>query len=1626
MASLSPRERRDVARYAAAARRNEEPTGPSELDTRVPPAEAERLRAEQEHLDTALQAADSAAERDRLRRQYYETHNLHVDDDGRVYEAAYVDQPRSNLIDDLTPAGSVLELSRTELIPDPENGPPVPVELVDGRSDDGSRIRARSVESPLAASGGSSAGQEVFSEQVHTSADGIITRISTSSETSTGTTTSTEQSDQVFTTDGRLDSTTERTVTNDPSTDSQSDITLDTSFNPDGSMRESVQTASTTSPEQDVEQTTTTQFQNGVPSSSTAVADIVQHPQESGPDGEPVPGQHTTSTEETTFDSSGRPIRHIADTTVDTDPIEGEDQPATTTTTSHSETYNSGMPLATNEGGLVDDPDHTIGTVEVQTEYDNDEEALADGHTAHVRELMSGEIVNGAVEWQTMDRLVRAEGNDDDWTEVENRFQLNADGSMKVDEDDNPIDVETLHEESHLDWHEDLYNTFTEHIRPWTQVIGIATAIVGGALTLTGVGSPVGGILIGVGVGMAAVDTAAEGYALATNRPEASWTNFGLAASGMIPMAGLGAARGAASLTARAAAAGLTASRGASVLATAGRGVQLAGYAADVAGVAVTGRAAYDSVRNGTFDWRMAGQLVATGIGVGVGVQAQRGALPGARPAAGDPPVTDGVTPELANWRDSHLGTTDADAFGPGYANEFQPVDGLPLGVRLDSDASSWVAPADRVVGSESYESLISDAQAQGANITPDNVVRIGRAADGQVVYLESGGTNPRTGRAAGLEHVNEHWSEFDAIGLTPREYPDFVMRAATEGRVVGHQGSGTGRPIYEFDWNGEPHRVAVTRSPEGFIVGANYRGRGARGSSTFAIAPDGAIPRAGRPTPRPPIPGDGATTAPGGIVILTNGASATLDGGIAVRGTTPLRDPLGREMTMEIAGVNEQNELLIGGRNTAGQMFMENVSIGRDLLAHNPHLLDGQTISLPEGRGRGVVEAPAETVMAAEDPTLVAVRDTDSGAVSVLHMSDVLDANPDVIPRRLDADPTPSPEPTKSRGVADPSEPMHRVGDHIVDPQTIRPPRSGDAIGARPDVVATHGEYLAGTTVTNPATGEVLTVTRVRTDASGEVVVDATGSPLRKRIPIEQLAQANPDVFAGGPMPTDIASLQNLVSTRELSVRRSSGEVEAGWSVVHPSFDGTSVFVTRPSEMTIPLESVRTFTGGEALSPGNAIARRQLADPSFDARGALRDLVLDDPRPLFQLPLRSRAEVSSPRFGATESAAISDGWQAVGGVIPGDEPRVQLRRLADDGSLQTRIVPLDEVIDLNRSRIDGTDFASSHIDVFRGGTGRQHRIGMMDDALASGTLAERDVVALANVEAALDYLYGRHGHRLAGTGRAGDRGTIRVVLDSDATPTASFSPEGILDLAPASRGAGFSPSAIMHELTHGVLVDAQRARSGSSVESGAVSEAFADIGAAGYTRSWSIGDGVVDVPGAGFRNPATGLGVVDGVRGWHALQDGAGTNGSPAEAGVHELSGVLTRPAHRIQQSIGWQAFEDLFFNVAGNRRLRGNLDFATVAEATRAEAVRLWGADHPHTRAVESAFAEFGLDPAPPAPRGALTSRIRSNGEIETGLIVTAHNPDGTSTLVRGGDGERPASILTVPTSSLIRELD
>jgi filamentous hemagglutinin len=116
---------------------------------------------------------------------------------------------------------------------------------------------------------------------------------------------------------------------------------------------------------------------------------------------------------------------------------------------------------------------------------------------------------------------------------------------------------------------------------------------------------------------------------------------------------------------------------------------------------------------------------------------------------------------------------------------------------------------------------MLNELAANGIKFSPENVLATVRTGSGQVVFLEAGNSR------SGLQHiVEEHADDFANIGVARADIPGILVQAITEGKIVGYQGAGFGRPIYQTSVNGEPQRLAITISRNGYIVGANPAGK--------------------------------------------------------------------------------------------------------------------------------------------------------------------------------------------------------------------------------------------------------------------------------------------------------------------------------------------------------------------------------------------------------------------------------------------------------------------------------------------------------------------------------------------------------------------------------------------------------------------------------------------------------------------------------------------------------------------------------------------------------------------------------------------------------------------------------
>ena len=116
---------------------------------------------------------------------------------------------------------------------------------------------------------------------------------------------------------------------------------------------------------------------------------------------------------------------------------------------------------------------------------------------------------------------------------------------------------------------------------------------------------------------------------------------------------------------------------------------------------------------------------------------------------------------------------------------------------------------------------LISQLEANNEKFTKEDVVAITQDSSGKIVWLEKGHLGDRP---SGLEHIlDAHEDDFANQNISAAEIPQYIMTAVKHGTIIRYQGRGTGRPIYEFKYEGKiRRRVAITIGSNGYIVGAN------------------------------------------------------------------------------------------------------------------------------------------------------------------------------------------------------------------------------------------------------------------------------------------------------------------------------------------------------------------------------------------------------------------------------------------------------------------------------------------------------------------------------------------------------------------------------------------------------------------------------------------------------------------------------------------------------------------------------------------------------------------------------------------------------------------------------------
>ncbi|WP_318345429.1 hypothetical protein [Flagellimonas baculiformis] len=121
-------------------------------------------------------------------------------------------------------------------------------------------------------------------------------------------------------------------------------------------------------------------------------------------------------------------------------------------------------------------------------------------------------------------------------------------------------------------------------------------------------------------------------------------------------------------------------------------------------------------------------------------------------------------------------------------------------------------------VGNLLDEALIAELRASGVKFTEADLMWIFKNNKDKIIFLEKGNTS------SGFEHILRHKQEFIDAGISETDISDFILQALKKNKIVGYQGSGNGRPIYELIYQGNKQRIAITTGSNGYVVGANMK----------------------------------------------------------------------------------------------------------------------------------------------------------------------------------------------------------------------------------------------------------------------------------------------------------------------------------------------------------------------------------------------------------------------------------------------------------------------------------------------------------------------------------------------------------------------------------------------------------------------------------------------------------------------------------------------------------------------------------------------------------------------------------------------------------------------------------
>ncbi|MGB5595536.1 MAG: hypothetical protein WBM32_18570 [Crocosphaera sp.] len=113
---------------------------------------------------------------------------------------------------------------------------------------------------------------------------------------------------------------------------------------------------------------------------------------------------------------------------------------------------------------------------------------------------------------------------------------------------------------------------------------------------------------------------------------------------------------------------------------------------------------------------------------------------------------------------------------------------------------------------------LIAELEKAQIKHTPENIIGITKDVNGKIIFLETGKAGQR---GSGLLHILEnHREDFFKRGITEEGIPDLIIKAVSEGMMIGIQGKS--RIIYQVKINEVLQYVSLEISHNGYIVSAN------------------------------------------------------------------------------------------------------------------------------------------------------------------------------------------------------------------------------------------------------------------------------------------------------------------------------------------------------------------------------------------------------------------------------------------------------------------------------------------------------------------------------------------------------------------------------------------------------------------------------------------------------------------------------------------------------------------------------------------------------------------------------------------------------------------------------------